>query len=150
MNVKNHPSTIVATVALITSIEVNSWRTGGSGGEDDRNKSDAIVSMHLADDSNNDLDDDDESVKSFESDDSRDGRTKNDDKSIIDRPITTSELEDDITSGVVTTNDDNNDDNSVDNDTSDDNSDDGSSGDASDSNDKSDTSVFFLPNKFLL
>ena len=120
MDAKNYPSTIVATVELTTSFEANSGRTGCGGVDKDTNKPDAIVSMHLADNSDNDLyDDDDESVKSFESDDSNNVRTNSDDKSVTDKPITTSEIEDDIAGGVVTTNDDDNDDNSVNDDGSD-------------------------------
>ena len=48
--------------------------------------------------------------------------------SIADKPVTTSELEDDITGGVVTGDDDANDYNSVNNDNSDNTFDDGSSG----------------------
>ena len=54
---KNFHSTVVAMVVLIISFRVNSERTGGSGGEKDTNKLNAIVSLHLADDSNNNSDD---------------------------------------------------------------------------------------------
>ena len=141
MDVKNHPSTIVVTVALITSFGANRGRIGGRGGDKDVNKSDTIVSLHLVDDSDNNSDDNDKAVKSFESDYSNNGETNNDNKYIADKPVTTSELENDITGGGVTGNDDNNDDNSVDNDDSDDTSNEGSIGDASNSEDKSTTSV---------
>ena len=113
-------------------------RNSSGGGEKDTNKPDTIVSMHLTYDSNNDSDDDDNgSVESFESNDSNNGRSNSDKESVADKPITTSELEDDITGGVVTTNNDNNDDNSINDDGSNDASNDGSDGDASDSDDKS-------------
>ena len=78
------------TIALITSFEANSRRTGGSGRDKDMDKPEAIVPMHLADDSNDDSYDDVESVGSFESDDSNNGRTNSDDKSVKDEPIPTS------------------------------------------------------------
>ena len=61
--------------------------------------------------------------------------------SIADGPVTTSELENDSTDGVVTGNDDDNHGNDINNDASDDTSDEDSSGDASDSDDKSAFSV---------
>ena len=152
MDAKNSPSTIVTTIALIISFGASSGRTSGGGGEKDTNKLDGIVSLHLADDSNNNLDDDDELVESFESDDSNDEMTNSDNMStsIADGPVTTSELQTDITDGVVTGNDDDNDDNNVNNDASDGTSDDGSSGDASDSDDKSTSSttnpIYFFNN----
>ena len=75
MGAKNYPSTMVATVALITSSGANSWRTYSGRGEKATNKPNAIVSLHQGDDSNNDSDDNDELVESFVSDDSDDGRS---------------------------------------------------------------------------
>ena len=80
-----------STTALIISFGANSGRTSGGERDKDTDKPEAIVSMHLADDSNDDSDDDDKSVKSFGSDDSNDGKTKIDDKSIKDETIPTNE-----------------------------------------------------------
>ena len=54
VDAKNYTSTIVATVALITSFGANSGRTG-NGNLDEKNMDilDVIVSLHLADDSDN-------------------------------------------------------------------------------------------------
>ena len=101
MGAKKYPSTIVATIALITSFGANSGKTGGGGGEKDTNKPHTIVSLHLADDSDDDSDDDDESLESFEFNDSNDGRTNSDNMFIVDGPVTTSEIESEITDGVV-------------------------------------------------
>ena len=136
---KNYALTIVLMVALITSFGANSGRTSGGEREKDTNKPDAIVSIHLADDTGDNLDDN-ESVESFESDNSNNGRTNSDEESVTDKPISTSEKEDDITVSVVTTDDDNNDDNSVDDDCNSKTSNDGSDGVASDSDDRSYTS----------
>ena len=51
VDAKNYPLlTVVAMVALITSFGAYSGRNGGGGGDKDANKSDAIVSLHLAED----------------------------------------------------------------------------------------------------
>ena len=107
VDAKNYPSTIVVTVALLTSFGANSGRTSGGEREKDTNKPDAIVSIHLADDTGDNLDDN-ESVESFESSDSNDGRTNSDDDSNKDKSAPTSEKEDDITGGGVVTTDNNN------------------------------------------
>ena len=52
VDAKNYPLTIVATIAPITSFGVNSERTSSGEQNKDMDKSDNIVSMHLADDSN--------------------------------------------------------------------------------------------------
>ena len=121
---------MIVTVALIILFGKNS-ESSGSGGDKSTNKPDIIVSLHLADDSNNYSDDDDESVGSFESKDLHDGRASNDDLSTIDVPTTASELENDnINDSVVTDDDDRNKDhnNEVDTHPSDNNNDDSSKG----------------------
>ena len=91
MHTKNHPLTIVSTVALITSFGANTGKTGGGEWEKNTDKPDAIVSMHLAHDSNDNSDDDNELVKSFRYDDSNNERTNSDEESIKDKPIPSSE-----------------------------------------------------------
>ena len=66
VDAKNCQSTIVTTVALITSFWANSGKTSGCGAEKDVNIIKVIVSIYLADDSDNNSDDDDKSVESFE------------------------------------------------------------------------------------
>ena len=64
-------------VAPITFFGANSGRNSGCGaGDKDANKPDAIVSLHIADNSKNGSDDNGKPVESFKSDDSKDGRTK--------------------------------------------------------------------------
>ena len=134
MDAKNYPSTIFATVALITSFGANNGSTGnGNGGKKNTDKLDAIVSLHLTDDSNNNSDDDDGPIESFESDDLNDRRANSNNESNKDKSTPTSEKEDDITgSSIVTT-----DDEDVNNHGSDGPTDDSSDDDASNSNGKS-------------
>ena len=49
VNQANYPSTVVETIALITSFGPNSGRSGGGGGgEKNAEEPEAVVSIHLA------------------------------------------------------------------------------------------------------
>ena len=144
LGTKNYPSTIIDSVALITSFGANSERNDGcGGGVNDADKSDAIVSLHLAEDNSDNKysDDNEELVGSVKSDDLNNERTSSDDESIGGASIITSELENNnIDNGDITGGDDDSDNDNNNGAAGDDNSE-NSSGEVSDSNDVSNTSV---------
>ena len=92
LNQTNCLDTVIAVIALITSFGANSARTCVGGEDKDTDQPNTIISLQLADDSNGNSDDDDESVESFRSDNLNDEKTSNYDISIVDEPSTISDL----------------------------------------------------------
>ena len=108
LNQANCLDKIIEAVTMIISFGKNSGSSGsGGGGDKNTSETDAIVSLHLADDSNNYFNDNDGPIGSFESKVSTDGKTSNDNVSIADAPFVASKLgNDNINDDVATGNND--------------------------------------------
>ena len=100
----NYPDAVIAAVVMITSFGKNSWSDGNEdGGDKNTSKTDAIVSLHSADDINDCSNDNDGSIGSFESKVLNNGKASNNNISIVNVPVVANKLgNDDIDDDVVT------------------------------------------------
>ena len=116
VNQLNHPNTVIAVVAVITSFGSPGGKDG-NGGNTNISNTDAIISLHLADYSDNCCNNNDRSNGSFKSI-ANNGRASKDDVPITDAVVVANDLENDnINESVITGDDDdsnNNDNNEAD------------------------------------